>query len=277
MTAAGRDRLARVVLGLAPAVLVGLVAAIAVPVGHDGFGQVDRPFLTEVPAQAGRAGGVASILSATGWVLLIGVGTALPIGLVAGIYLAEFGRTGLRWVRGALDLLSAVPSVVYGLFGMAFFCETLGLGWSLLAGGLTVAIMILPLFVRLCETGLRAVPDAYRAAGLALGLPRWMLIRRVLLPQAAPALAAALVLATGRVLAESAVFLFTAGASTRMPDGPLDPGRVLAVHVYLLAIEVPGGVPRAAATALVLLVAVLATSLAAQAMPRLLLRRAAAA
>ncbi|GDX79762.1 phosphate ABC transporter, permease protein PstA [Deltaproteobacteria bacterium] len=274
MTARTRDRFAALALGLAPALVVGLVAAIVVDVAWDGLGQIDRSFLTESPSQAGRSGGIASILAATGWVLLIGVGAALPVGLAAGVYLAEFGRTGLRTVRGALDLLAAVPSVVYGLFGLAFFCETLGLGWSVLSGGLTVAMMILPLFVRLCEAGLRAVPDDYRAAGLALGLPRWMLLRRVLLPQAAPSIAAALVLATGRVMAESAVFLFTAGASTRMPEGLLDPGRVLAVHVYLLAVEVPGGSARAAATALVLLAGILATTGAAAALPRLFLRNA---
>lgn len=274
MTPASRDRVARWALGVGPGLAVGLVGAIVLAVAADGYGQVDRAFLTETPTDAGRTGGIASILAATGWVLAIGVLTAMPLGVAAGVYLAEYGRTELRLVRGALDLLSAVPSVVYGLFGMSFFCETLKLGWSVLAGGLTVAMMILPLFVRLCETGLRAVPDDYRAAGLALGLPRWLLLRHLLLPLAAPALAAALVLATGRVLAESAVFLFTAGAATRMPTGPLDAGRVLAVHVYLLAVEVPGGSARAAATSLVLLAGILATSSAAWMLPRLFLRGA---
>ncbi|MES2645029.1 MAG: phosphate ABC transporter permease PstA [Myxococcota bacterium] len=276
MTPERRDRVANRILGLAPVGVLALVAFIVGDVVLGGLGKVDWAFLSEGPRQAGREGGIAPMLVATGWVLLIGVGSALPVGLGAAIHLAEFGRSGLRVVRGALDLLSAVPSVVYGLFGLAFFCEALGLGWSVLSGGLTVALMILPLFVRLSEAGLRAVPDRYRAAGLALGLPRWMLLRRVLLPQAAPAIAAALVLATGRVLAESAVFLFTAGASTRLPEGPGDPGRVLAVHVYLMAVEVPGGGARAAATAVVLLAGVLASAMAAQALPRLFLRRGAA-
>ncbi len=276
MTPRRRDALASIGLGGAPLVVGAVLAAVTLDVAGDGFAQVDLGFLRDPPRAAGREGGIGSVLVATAWVLAIGVGVALPVGLSAGIYLAEYARRGAARVRGALDLLAAVPSVVYGLFGLAFFCEGLGLGWSVLSGGLTVAIMILPLFVQLTEAGLRAVPDSHRAAGFALALPRWALLRRVLLPQAAPTLAAGLVLATGRVLSESAVLLFTAGASTRMPTGPLDPGRVLAVHVYLMAIEIPGGQPRAAATALVLLVCVFLTTAIAYALPRWLLRGASA-
>ena len=217
--------------------------------------------------------GIASILAGTAWVLLLGVGVALPIGLGAAIHLAEFSRRRGRTLRLAIDVLAALPSIVYGLFGLAFFCEALGLGWSVLSGGLTVAMMIVPLFTSLGEAALTAVPDALREAGAALGVPRWRLVWRVLLPEAAPALAAALVLASGRVLAESAVFLYTAGTSMRMPAGPLDPARTLAVHVYLLAVEVPGGGARAAAASVVLLGAVLLTSTVAAVLPRLLLAR----
>jgi len=276
VTPAGRDRLAGVLLGVAPVAALMLVALVVVGVGLDGAPEVHAAFLTEAPTQAGRSGGIAPMLAATAWVLVIGIGTALPPGLAAAVYLAEFAQGGTRMVRVALDVLAALPSVVYGLFGMAFFCELLGFGWSVLAGGLTVAIMILPLFVRLCEAALVAVPADYRAAGAALGLPRWRLLGRVLLPAASPSIAAALVLASGRVLAESAVFLFTAGASTRTPHGLLEPGRVLAVHIYQLAVEVPGGGARAAATALVLLVGIVATTSGAALLPQLLLRRTAA-
>lgn len=276
MTPARRDRVASIGLAAAPllgiAALCGIVGVVAVR----GYAPIDLGFLTSAPSAAGREGGIGPMLVATAWALLIGVGTAAPLGLAAGVYLAEYARDQGGVLRGAMDVLASLPSIVFGLFGMAFFCEALGMGWSVLAGGLTVAMMILPLFVRLVEVGLRAVPDDWRAAGAALALPRWVLLRRVLLPQAAPALAAALALATGRVLSESAVFLFTAGASTRFPEGPLDPGRVLAVHVYLLSVEVPGGQPRAAAAALVLLVAVIGSVMAANLFPRLLLRGATA-
>lgn len=275
MTPAGRDRAAGIALGVAPSLAALLVLGVVGHIVIAGSAPVDWQFVSEGPLAAGREGGIAPMLASTAWVLGIGVLVALPVGLAAGIWLAEFtSRSGV--VHGALDLLSAVPSVVFGLFGLAFFCEALGLGWSVLSGGLTVAMMILPLFVRLTEAGLRAVPDAYRLAGLALALPRWALIPRVLLPQAAPALGAALMLATGRVLSESAVFLFTAGASTRMPLDALDPGRVLAVHIYMMAIEVPGGQPRAAAASLVLVVAVLGTTLFARWLPHAMLRQRAA-
>lgn len=276
MTPAERDR--RAGIGLAAAPLIGMAAlgGLVGVVGLRGYAPIDLSFLIGAPSAAGSDGGIGPMLVATGWVLLIGVGTAAPLGLGAGVYLAEYARDRGGALRGAMDVLASLPSIVFGLFGMAFFCEALGLGWSVLSGGLTVAMMILPLFVRLVEVGLRAVPDDWRAAGAALALPRRVLLRGVLLPRAAPALAAALALATGRVLSESAVFLFTAGASMRFPEGPLDPGRVLAVHVYLLSVEVPGGQPRAAAAALVLLVAVIASVTAANLFPRLLLRRGAA-
>lgn len=273
MTPAGRDRLANLVLGAGPATATALVAGIVLHVATRGAGIVDWEFLVEGPTAAGREGGIGPMIVATAWVLVIGIGAALPLGLCAGTWLAEFAGPA-RTLRGALDVLSAVPSIVFGLFGMAFFCETLGMGWSLLSGGLTIAVMILPLFVRLTEAGLRAVSDDYRAAGAALGLPRWMLLRNVLLPEATPALAAALLLASGRVLSESAVLLFTAGASTRMPSGPMSPGRVLALHVYQMAIEVPGGEPRATATSLVLLGAILATTSLARLAPALITRLA---
>ncbi|MFZ5477195.1 MAG: PstA family ABC transporter permease [Myxococcota bacterium] len=249
------------------AMLVGIVGLLA----RDGLAEVDLAFLAEAPREAGRAGGIGSLVVATIGVLAIGIGVATPLGLACAVWLAEYG--GGRWaLRSALDVLAAVPSIVYGLVGMAVFCEGLGLGWSLWSGGLTVAVMILPLLVRLGEEGLRAVPDSLRTAGAALGLPRWRLLLKVLLPEAAPAFAAALVLATGRVLAESAALLLTAGSSLRMPDGPGSPGRVLALHVYTMAVDVPGGSARAAATGLVLVAVIAACSALATRAPALLLR-----
>ncbi len=276
MTPGQRDRRARTVLACGIWLGVLVVVGVTADTVAAGLGHVDLAFLRDGPTNAGRDGGIGPIIGATLWVLVIGVLAAAPPALAAGITLAEYtDRDGLRLVRGALDLLAAVPSIVFGLFGLAFFCEALGFGWSVLAGGLTVALMILPLLVRLTEAGLRAVPDGYRSAGLALGLPRWLVVVRVLLPQAAPTLAAALMLTVGRVLAESAVFLYTSGASTRTIDTAFDPGRVLAVHVYLMATEVPGGTARASAAALVLLVAVLGSTLLAQAAPGWFFRRAA--
>jgi len=275
VSARGRDRVAAVLLAVAPLLAIAVLAGLAAVLVGRGLGEIDPAFLVESPRDAGRAGGIGPFLVATGLVVGVALAAAAPVGLAAAVYLAEFApRADGRWIGGALDALAAVPSVLFGLFGLAFFCEALGLGWSVLSGGLTVALMILPLFVRLAEEGLRAVPDELRVAGAALGLPRVTVVGRILLPEAAPSIGAGLLLATGRVLAESAALLFTAGAAVRAPDGLLDPGRVLAVHVYLLATEVPGGDARASASALVLLGVVVLSGWLARAAPALVLRRA---
>ena len=212
------------------------------------------------------------MLVSTAGVLGVALGVAVPPSLATAVWLSEYAGRGARPVRGALDVLATVPSIVYGLFGLAVFCEGLGLGWSLWSGGLTVALMIVPLFVRLAEEALAAVPDDWRRAGAALGLERWRILGRILLPAAAPALGAALVLSVGRVLAESAALMFTAGSSLRTPAGLSAPGRVLALHVYTLAVDVPGGQPRAAAAAVVLLGVVAASTVVARSAPRWLAR-----
>ncbi|MEZ4323105.1 MAG: phosphate ABC transporter permease PstA [Myxococcota bacterium] len=242
------------------AVLVALVGRVLV----DGLGGVSWSLLVDVPADAGRSGGMASILVSTLAVLAIALIVAVPIGLGTAVWLAEFGGRRAPAVRVALDLLATVPSIVHGLFGMAFFSQILGLGWSLASGGLTVAVMIVPLFARLAEEALRAVPDAWRSAGAAAGLDRWQLLGPVILPAALPGLVSALVLSIGRVLAESAALLFTAGTALRMPLGPMDPGRVLALHVYTMAVDVPGGQGRAATAALLLFAVITGTTLFAR-------------
>lgn len=217
-----------------------------------GVGELGPGLLLEPARDAGRAGGLGSVLVSTAGVLAVALGLAVPVGLGAAVWLSEYAGPRGGPVRGALDLLATVPSIVHGLFGMALFCEALGLGWSLWAGGLTLGLMILPLFTRLAEEALRAVPDTWRRAGAAAGLDRWQLLGPVILPAALPGLVASLVLATGRALGESAALLFTAGTALRMPAGLDEPGRVLALHVYVMAVDVPGGQARAAAAALVL-------------------------
>ena len=185
---------------------------------------------------------------------------AVPVGLGCALYLSEQVPAGTRraqWLGGVLDMLAAVPSIVYGLFGYQFFAISLGLGFSILSGGLALALMVLPLMIRSAEQALRGVPMSYRQASEALSISRWGWVRRILVPQAAPGIAVGIILSIGRALAETAVLLFTAGYVLRQPDSLLDSGRALSVHIYDLAMNVPGGMPRAAATGLVL-VAILA-------------------
>ena len=249
------DRLAGVIGAL-------LLLAVLVPMGlmlwslmAQGAGLLSVDFLLEDPRQAGRAGGIAALLVSTGWILAVCLLVAVPVGVGCALSLSEqvpAGPRRARWLGGVLDMLAAVPSIVYGLFGYQFFAISLELGFSILSGGLALALMVLPLMIRSAEQALRAVPLSYRQAGEALSISRWGWVRRILVPQAAPGIAVGIILSIGRALAETAVLLFTAGYVLRRPDSLLDSGRALSVHIYDLAMNVPGGMPRAAATGLVL-------------------------
>ncbi len=249
------DRLAGMIGGL-------LLLAVLVPMGlmlwsllEQGAGVLSMDFLLEDPRQAGRTGGIAALLVSTGWILAVCLLVAVPVGLGCALYLSEQVPAGTRraqWLGGVLDMLAAVPSIVYGLFGYQFFAISLGLGFSILSGGLALALMVLPLMIRSAEQALRGVPMSYRQASEALSISRWGWVRRILVPQAAPGIAVGIILSIGRALAETAVLLFTAGYVLRQPDSLLDSGRALSVHIYDLAMNVPGGMPRAAATGLVL-------------------------
>lgn len=237
-------------------VTLGVISVFAWLLGdllHHGAAALSFDFLVQPPLNAGRAGGISTVL--VGTLLLVGVaiGTAVPIGLGTAILLAEttnveasFGRV----VRRSLDVLAGIPSIVFGLFGFAFFGPVFG--WSILSGGLTLACMILPVLIRSTEESLRAVPAPLRQGAAALGLSQPTIVWHLTLPVAAPGITAGLVLGIGRASAETAALLFTAGAAIRMPTSLLDSSRSLSYHIYLLAIEVPGGQPRAYAAAVVL-------------------------
>jgi phosphate transport system permease protein len=225
-----------------------------------GLHTIDFQFLTAPLADAGRAGGIGPILVSTVAVLFVSIAVAMPLAVGGAVFLAEFvaesGGTG-RVVRGALDTLACVPSIVFGLFGAAFFCEALGLGFSIASGGLTLACMILPFLTRVAETALRDVSEDVRLAAAALGITRTAAIRRVILPQALPGIGIGIVLSVGRAAAETAALIFTSGYVARWPSSLLDPGRTLSVHVYDLALNVPAADARAKGSALVLLVLLL--------------------
>ncbi|MFZ3206513.1 MAG: phosphate ABC transporter permease PstA [Pseudomonas sp.] len=243
-------------LGLLALALMLAPLSLLWTVFGDGIGVLDWQFLLAEPEQAGRSGGIGPIIVSTALVLLICMSLAVPLGLGTALFLVEQvrpeGRLNLT-LQWALDGLGAVPSVVFGLFGYRLFVVELGWGYSLLAGGCTLACMVLPLFIRGCEQALRDCPQSYRQAAAGLAISRVGYLRRILLPFAAPGIAAALVLSAGRALAETAVLLFTAGYVMRWPESLFDSGRTLAVHIYDLAMNVSGGSPASAATALVLL------------------------
>ncbi|CAA0096121.1 Phosphate transport system permease protein PstA 2 [Halioglobus japonicus] len=248
-----------------------LVAVVLVWVIGDlvrlGIPHLSLDFLFAAPRDAGRNGGIGPILVST--VLIIGVTltAALPLGLMAAVWLAEFTTRGHalgKAIRLSLDVMAGVPSIVFGLFGNAFFSIYLGMGFSILSGGLTLACMILPVFIRTCEVGLAAVTDTWRQGAAALGMTRTAAIWHVLLPAASPAIAAGMVLGIGRATAETAALIFTSGYVDRMPESLWDSGRSLAVHIYDLSMNISGGDTAADAAALVLITLIVLFNMLAQ-------------
>ncbi len=270
-----RDRLASACVWLAAASVTAVFLWILGDLVRHGAGQLSWSFLVESPSSAGRAGGIGPILASTAWILAVCLGVSLPLGLSTAVLLAEvaspnamfhshpFGMTYGRLVRRSLDVLAGVPSIVFGLFGNAFFCVYLGLGFSILSGGLTLACMVLPILIRSTEEGLRAVPQEYLLGGAALGMSRGCILWHLLLPAATPGLVVGVVLGFGRAIAETAALIFTSGYVDRMPESLHDSGRALSIHIYDLGVNIPGGEPNAYATALVLVAILLVTNTAA--------------
>ncbi|KAF3890588.1 MULTISPECIES: phosphate ABC transporter permease PstA [Nostocales] len=225
-----------------------------------GMGHVSWKFLTTEPENAGREGGIASILVSTFLIMGVCMAVSIPIGIGTAVLLAEFTPTQ-NWfgamVRRSLDVLAGVPSIVFGLFGNVFFCKVLGLGFSILSGGLTLACMVLPILIRSTEEGFRAVPNEYRLGAAALGFSRTTTLFQLLLPAAVPGLLVGLVLGIGRAIAETAALIFTSGYVDRMPESLLDSGRALSVHIFDLSMNISGGDANAYASALVLLLVLL--------------------
>lgn len=250
------SRLISTLLWLSAALITGLFAWILIDIFRLGFAHINLDFLLSEPTRAGRSGGIAPIIVSTLWVLTVALAVALPLGLGSALWLHSFTAAGgrlSRSVRLLLDILAGVPSIVFGLFGAACFCVWMGMGFSILSGGLTLACMILPLLIRTTEMGLAAVPADWHRGALALGLSRTATLRCVLLPVAMPAILAGLMLSIGRILAETAVLLFTSGYVDRYPESLFDSGRVMALHIYDLSMNVTGGDANAYATALVLI------------------------
>jgi phosphate transport system permease protein len=171
---------------------------------------------------------------------LLALSLAVPLGVSAAIYLAEYARRGnplVKVVRLAVETLAGIPSIVYGLFGMLLFVISLRWGYSILAGTFTLAIMILPLIMRTAEEAILAVPDSYREGSFGLGAGRLRTVFAVVLPPAAPGIFAGIILAVGRIIGESAALIFTAGSVAQMPKNLFSSGRTLAVHMYSLSSE----------------------------------------
>ena len=171
---------------------------------------------------------------------LLSLVIAVPLGIFAAIFLVEYAKRGNKFmgvIRLTTETLSGIPSIVYGLFGLLFFVNTLGWGFSLLAGAFTLSIMILPLIMRTTEEALKAVPDSFREGSFGLGAGKLRTVFRIVLPSAVPGILAGVILAVGRIVGETAALIYTAGTVANIPDSVMGSGRTLAVHMYNLASE----------------------------------------
>jgi phosphate transport system permease protein len=238
------------------------IVAIVIYIFYQGLPAISREFITGFPSDGMRSGGILPAIVGT---VLLTLGTALfavPIGVLAAIYLAEYAPDN-RWTRAirvAIINLAGVPSVVYGLFGLGIFVLFLQFGTSIIAGALTLAIMTVPVIISTTEEALRAVPNSFRVVSISLGGTKWQTIRRVVLPQAQPGIVTGIILGLERAAGETAPILFTAAAFflPQLPCSIFDSTMALPYHLFVISTQVPGmPVEIQYGTALVLLIFVL--------------------
>jgi len=233
-----------------------------------GLSHLSLDFILGMPEEVTSGGGVGPMLFNSFYILGLSLLFSIPFGVGAGIWLAEYAKK--NWftdaVRLSTEMLASVPSIVFGLFGMLVFVTVFGLGFTIIGGALTLALLNLPVLVRVTEETLRTVPDSYREASAALGATKWQTIRKVLIPTSLPGLVTGITLVAGRALGESAILIFTAGVSVSrfFPDfNPVASGETLAVHLWYVRSEslVDDAMQIAEGTAALLVIVVLLLNL----------------
>ncbi|MCX7981401.1 MAG: phosphate ABC transporter permease PstA [Syntrophales bacterium] len=260
------------------AIFVTLIGIISFIVAQ-GIQAISWEFLTSPPRDSMTKGGIMPAILGTFYLTVGAIVIALPLGIATAIYLAEYARVGrfTRLVRVGINCLAGVPSVVFGLFGLAFFVIFLKFGSSILAGSLTLGILILPTIIGASEEALKAVPQTFREASLALGVSKWSTILRIVLPNALPGILTGSILGLGRAAGETAPIMFTAATfyTARLPASIFDEVMALPYHIYVLATagtQIEETRPLQYGTVLVLMVLVLSMNLVASAL-RISIRR----
>ena len=221
--------------GVAIALLVGIMGYVFVR----GLPQVTWQFLSTVQSSLKGTFGILGNIINTIYIIVITLIIAAPIGIGSAIYLNEYAKPGklVRTIEFTTEILSGIPSIIFGLFGMVFFGMTLKLGYSVLTGSFTLTLMVLPLITRNTQEALKTVPDSYRSGALGIGATKWYMIRTILLPSAAPGILTGVILSIGRIVGESAALLFTAGSGFQLPKnlfGKLfESSGTLTIQLYL--------------------------------------------
>ncbi len=258
------------VLRLAAFINVGALVVVCVFLAYNGLPALSVEFLIEPPKKMMTEGGIWPCILGTFLLSVGAISISFPLGVASAIYLHEYaGRTTFaRYIRLGVNNLAGVPSVVFGLFGLAFFVTFMGMGVSLLAGVLTLAVLSLPVIIGTAEEALRTVPDTYREASLALGATKWQTIARVVLPAATPGMLTGAILGISRAAGETAAIMFTAAVfyTPKDPDSVFSSVMALPYHMYVLATagtDIEKTRPLQYGTALVLILLVLGMNLVA--------------
>lgn len=258
------DILITIAIYMAAGVSMLILAGIVCYTFAKGISSINREFLTTVPSTIKGTFGIAGNLLNTLYIVVLTLLIATPIGVGSAIYLNEYARPGkiVRTIEFTTEILSGIPSIIFGLFGMVFFGTTLGFGYSILTGALTLTLMVLPLITRNTQEALKTVPQSYRSGALGMGATKWYMIRTILLPSAMPGIITGIILAVGRIVGESAALLFTAGSGYLLPRTPcgflskiMESGGTLTIQLYLCMSKAQYG--EAFGIAVVLLVLVL--------------------
>ena len=238
-----RQKIAFTILGLITLLVVAPIILIIYYVVSRGWIAISWEFLTAMPSNGMRAGGILPAIVGTFYLTLGTAVFSVPLGIAAAIYLSEYAKENwlTRLIRIAIINLAGIPSVVYGLFGLGLFVLFLKFGTSILAASLTLSIMTLPVIISASEEALRAVPQSFRTVSISLGGTRWQTIRRIVLPQALPGILTGVILGLERAAGETAPILFTGAAFflPRLPGSPLDATMALPYHLFVISTQVP--------------------------------------
>lgn len=252
-----KENLMRVLLYAAALITVGILVFILGFIFVKGYKMINFNYLFGDYKPSG-GGGIKPFIIATLYTIGISLLVATPVGILAAVYLQEYAKKGkiVKVIRYSIEALSGIPSIVYGLFGAAFFVTALKFGYSLLAGSLTLSIIILPVIITTTEESLKVVPGSYREASLGLGATKFQTLYKVILPSSIPGILSGVILAMGRVIGESAALFLTAGTVYKMPSSIMSSARTLTVHAFLETKE-KGDIASAAAAGIVLIVMIL--------------------
>ena len=252
-----KDNILNSLLYISSFVTVGVLVLIVGFIFIKGIKGISLDYIFSDYSASGD-GGIFPMILSTLYMVLVSIAVSTPIGILSAIYLNEYAKKGkiVEIIRFATECLSGIPSIVYGLFGGIFFVVTLKMQYSIIAGALTVAIIILPVIIRTTEEALKIVPNEYREGSLAMGATKFQTLYKVILPSALPGILSGVILSIGRVIGESAAVFLTAGTVASMPSTIFDSARTLTVHSYLLTKEL-GDISGAASVGIVLIIIVL--------------------